>query len=501
MDADERWIQSGQAQGNTDFPCTSRILASFFRLDRRRPSASIGGSNAFGFDLLSPAFIGGSKGLRNLATGIALVLAVAGCASLDPNNVITRQLPSGSTSGALDAPARSDAFDFVWTTVNERYYDPRMNGVDWNAAKEKFRPLALGAANDDEFWDELDRMTGEMKDGHTRVESPKQAALREKSSSVSLGFGGIELDGVLVVSSVNPEGDAWWAGVRSGMTLVSIDGKDALARLRTLRNEVRNSSTAQARERAAVRKLLLGEPGTRAVLVFRRADGSTLAADLERRTLNSPPRVISRRLPSGYGYVRFSEFRQGLQGDIIERVRGLRDTPGMIIDLRGNPGGSLYMVWNIASEFLAEPTVAGRTLTRDGKPITLFFNTIEIMKLEQKIDGRGADAYQGPVVVLVDRGSASGSEMLAGSLQALGRAKVVGETSCGCLLGYFGYAQVPGGGRLAYSEIGFVLSDGRRIEGIGVVPDKQVAITAADLQLGRDRTLEDAEALLATMKK
>jgi carboxyl-terminal processing protease len=90
--------------------------------------------------------------------------------------------------------------------------------------------------------------------------------------------------------------------------------------------------------------------------------------------------------------------------------------------------------------------------------------------------------------------------MLASSLQALGRAKVVGEISCGCLLGYFGYAQVPGGGRLAYSEIGFVLSDGQRIEGIGVVPDKPVAITAADLQASRDRTLEEAEALLTTMK-
>jgi carboxyl-terminal processing protease len=428
-------------------------------------------------------------------------LAASGCASIDPNKVLTRQIPSGPSPAALDASARAEAFDFVWTTVNERYYDPQMNGVDWNAAKVKFRPLALGAANDEAFWEELDRMTGEMKDGHTRVESPRQAALREKSSSVSLGFGVIELDGALVVNSVNPEGDAWWAGVRGGMALVTFDGKDALASLRALRNEVRNSSTPQARERAAVRKLLMGEPGTRASAVFRRADGTTFPADLERKTLNSPPRVSSRRLPSGYGYLRFTEFRQGLQADVIEHVRGLRDTPGIIIDLRGNPGGSLYMVWNIASEFIADPTVAGRTLTRTGKPITVFFNAIEIMKLEQKVDGRGAEAYKGRVVVLVDRNSSSGSEMLAGSLQALGRAKVVGETTCGCLLGYFGYAQVPGGGRLAYSEIGFVLSDGRKIEGLGVVPDKHVPITAADLQLRRDRALEDGEALLAEMAK
>jgi carboxyl-terminal processing protease len=446
-------------------------------------------------------FIGGSHALRTLATGIALALAVTGCASIDPNNVITRQLPTVTAQGPLDAQARIEAFDFVWTTVNERYYDPKMNGVDWNAARVKFRPLALAAPDDDAFWDELDRMTGEMKDGHTRVESPRQAALREQNASVSLGFGVVEIDGALVVSSVNGEGDAWWAGVRSGMTLVSLDGKDALAQLRTLRNEVRNSSTPQARDRAATRKLLLGEPGTRAVVVLRRADGTTFSAGLERRTLNSPPRVSSRKLPSGYGYVRFTEFRQGMQGEVIDRIRALATTPGLIIDLRGNPGGSLFMVWAIASEFFADPVVAGRTLTRDGKPITLLFNTIEIMKLEQKIDGRGVEAYKGPVVFLVDRGSASGSEMLAGALQANGRARVVGETSCGCLLGYFGYAQVPGGGRLAYSELGFVLSDGRRIEGIGVVPDKLVPVSVPDLQLNRDRTLEEAEALLSTMAK
>lgn len=432
---------------------------------------------------------------------VCFALLVAGCASIDPNQVLTRQIPSGAVPASLDNSARIEAFDFVWTTVNERYYDPKLNGVDWNAAKVKFRPIALGAASDEDFWDALDRMTGEMKDGHTRVESPQQAALRDKNASVSFGFGVMELDGVLVVTAVNAEGDAWWAGVRSGMALVRFDGKDAIATLRGLRNEVRNSSTAQAKERAAIRKFFLGEPGTRAAMEFRRVDGTPLAVELGRKTLNAPPRVITRRLPSGYGYVRFSEFRHGLQSDVLDAVRAQRDAPGIIIDLRGNPGGSLYMVWNIASEFVAEPTVAGRTLTRDGKPITLLFGTIGIMKLEQKIEGRGEEAYKGPVVVLVDRGSASGSEMLAASLQALGRAKVVGETSCGCLLGYFGYAQVPGGGRLAYSEIGFVLSDGQRIEGVGVVPDKVVPIKVADLQVNRDRTLEAAETLLATMVK
>jgi carboxyl-terminal processing protease len=85
-------------------------------------------------------------------------------------------------------------------------------------------------------------------------------------------------------------------------------------------------------------------------------------------------------------------------------------------------------------------------------------------------------------------------------MQAAGRAVVAGEPSCGCLLGFLGYARVPGGGELAYSEVGFVMSNGRRIEGEGVIPDYPVNVTLSDLQLNRDRGLEQAQAILATMK-
>jgi carboxyl-terminal processing protease len=85
-------------------------------------------------------------------------------------------------------------------------------------------------------------------------------------------------------------------------------------------------------------------------------------------------------------------------------------------------------------------------------------------------------------------------------MQATGRATIVGRPSCGCLLGYLGYARVPGGAELAYSEVGFVLSNDKRIEGEGVIPDHPVPLRIADLQMNHDRALEEAQALLATMK-
>lgn len=435
---------------------------------------------------------------------LAACLALAGCAAFDPNNVIGRQLGSlepGSNSpvpgrppGPLDATARLAAFDYVWRTIDERYYDAKMNGVDWKAAGERWKPRVLEAPDDDAFWDRLDRMAGELRDSHTRVESPKRAALIAKSESVSLGFSFLPLGDALVVTGVNPESDAWWAGVRPGMTLATVEGEPAKAVYARLRAEGRDSSTEFARHSAASRRLLAGEPDSTAKLGFLRGDGTPLEATLRRTRLSSPPRVTFRKLPSGHGYVRLTAWSQPLEGQMIAAIRELKDTPGLVIDLRGNGGGSGLMVRNVAKQFFKGEVVAGNTLTRTGKPITLAFDLIEVIKLEQKLEGTGL--YAGPVAVLVDAGSGSGSEMFAAILQSQKRGTVVGQTSCGCLLGYLGYADIPGGGKLAYSEIGFRFPDGSRIEGVGVVPDEPVPLDPADLRANRDRVLERAQAVL-----
>ena len=112
---------------------------------------------------------------------LVVAFLLAGCTAFDPHNMIGRQfgeatgIPTepvpGTAAKVLDAAARERAFDFVWTTINERYHDAALNGVDWNAVGRRYRPLALGARDDDAFWNLLDKMTGELRDAHTRVES------------------------------------------------------------------------------------------------------------------------------------------------------------------------------------------------------------------------------------------------------------------------------------------------------------------------------------------
>ena len=434
----------------------------------------------------------------------ATALLASGCASIDPYNIIGRRVPISTVEQSANAtPAvRKAAIDAVWNTVNDHYYRADLNGVDWRAARDKWQPLALSAATDDEFWERLDQMAGELADVHTRVESPKAVAQRNEQQVLSLGLNVRLIDGTLVVLSVNPESDAYWSGVRPGMRLLRIDGKDAATQWQSWALAARKTSSPQAALRMPMRRLnvvaneaIRDSASATFPLSFARVDGSEFDVRLRPKTLSTKPIVTSRVLPSGVGYVRFTSFQESLRGSVLSAIDTLKDTPALVLDLRGNGGGSGAMAEAIVGSFLKTKTVIGRTETRNGKPVTLAFGLVKIASPEASVPGK-PDAYAGKLAVLMDADSASASEATAGALQSTGRGIVVGEVSCGCLLAFLGYAALPGGGELAFSEIGFTNAKGERIEGRGVIPDVAIERKRVDFVEQRDRVLEAAQAAL-----
>ena len=445
---------------------------------------------------------------RIILAAAALAAFLPGCAWLDPHNMLGRQFGEpyppishelAPVSTRLDAQARARAFDFVWQTIWQHYHDASFNGTDWAAVGARYRPIALAAKDDEAFWDVLDKMTGELRDAHTRVDSPARVELRRRDESITLGFSFVERDGRLAITAVNPESDAWWSGVRPGMIVVSIAGEPAVAAYEKLKADTRYDSTERSRHMRAVRRLMTGELGSTLAVRFERADGTQFDTVLSRRKVTVRASESHRVLPSGYGYIRLTQWTVGITTRVLAGLETLKASPGLVIDLRGNPGGSVHAVNRLLERFFPARSEIGGTTTRTGKPVSILFGTVEIIKLKTVIEGR-EDAYRGPVVILVNAGSASGSELFSGVMQATQRAKIVGEPTCGCLLGFLGYARVPGGGELAYSEVGFVMSNGRKIEGEGVIPDHTVVPTLTDLQQNRDRALEEAQEILRTLE-
>src|SRR6185436_4072569 len=189
---------------------------------------------------------------------LAAALLTGGCAAIDPHNILSRGARDANSDFQLNVLGewgRTAAFDFVWDTINQNYVDPNFNGVNWTEAAARYRPLAIGAKSDDEFWNVLNRMTGELRDSHTRVEPPAIVAMRRRQEAVSLGIDIDRVEGKIVVTYVAPDSDAYWAGVRSGMEVVQIDGYPAEQRYAPILTAEREQSTLQAKEKRAFRTM------------------------------------------------------------------------------------------------------------------------------------------------------------------------------------------------------------------------------------------------------
>jgi len=239
-----------------------------------------------------------------------------------------------------------------------------------------------------------------------------------------------------------------------------------------------------------LRDLLYGDTGTEVVVEYLDANDRPQRAILQfapRRDSacaqfdpSLPPacaEIEVRRLVNDIGYLRFSGFLNAVLDGVLQAINDLHDTPALIIDLRGNPGGLYFVRKAIASQLVGTPEVFIRYQYRDG--------------LEEAYLDPVTDAYPGEVVILVDEHSASSSEEFAGSLQALGRATIVGSQTPGrCLVANI--VPLQNGTILVYPFAQTQTPDGRVLENNGVVPDIEVALDRNLLLQGIDTQLEAA---------
>jgi carboxyl-terminal processing protease len=166
-------------------------------------------------------------------------------------------------------------------------------------------------------------------------------------------------------------------------------------------------------------------------------------------------------------------------------VDRLRQSAGIVIDLRGNPGGAGAMAMGVAGHLIDTTATFGTMKLRGG---TMYFRS---NPRRSSTAGERVTPFAGPVAVLIDQLTGSTSEVFAGGLQSLGRVRVFGTTSVGAVLPARA-DRLPNGDILYHAIADFKTADGTLLEGRGVIPDEQVITKRADLLAGRDPVLDAA---------
>ncbi|XOZ33184.1 S41 family peptidase [Halomonadaceae bacterium KBTZ08] len=300
-------------------------------------------------------------------------------------------------------------------------------------------------------------------DPHSAYLEPEAFSQLQESTSGEFGGLGIEVgmeDGFVRVISPIDGTPAQEAGVQAGDLITEIDG-----------TPVKGMSLGEAV------KEMRGEPGTEITLTIGRdGESSPIEVTIERAVIEVDS-VRSRMLEPGYGYVRISQFQQNTGQEFDTAYKELvkthgEDLNGLVLDLRNNPGGVLEAAVAVADSLMDE----GRIVYTKGR--------IESSQLSFEASP-GGKAESVPVVVLVNSGSASASEILAGALQDHRRAVIMGTQS-------FGKGSVqtvmPLGDNhgIKLTTARYYTPDGRSIQAKGIEPDIQVQpAELQDVESGR----------------
>ncbi|MCP4261429.1 MAG: PDZ domain-containing protein [Planctomycetes bacterium] len=387
----------------------------------------------------------------------------------------------------------AECFDKVWEIINNEFWDPNFNGVDWGNARKRYGPKALAAKNHESFAVIINQMLAELKTSHTYYYTKwdplyytLQAALisgdlRENNTTdtsvlekhlprlysshanphrVGIGVVTKQLNGRHFVTAVLTSSPAERAGIVLGDWIVEVNGRP-FHPIRSFENEqghelevtIQRSSSVSSRHKLKVTPVDRKE---------RELFENDTLAHSKKRMSHKGHRFSYIRLWWLLGWKMRGAFEVGLMD---------YDTEGIIIDIRDGFGGSP------ATEYIHPFLKSG-------------LETITLKSISRKRADQYTMAYNIPVIVLINSGSRSGKELLAYYFKKTKRGLLIGERTAGYVSGG-SYKRISEESMLLYCA-SMIVVDGKRLEGVGVEPDIEVPFDIC-LAGGKDIQLERAK--------
>lgn len=469
-----------------------------------------------------------------------------GCTSPSSNEREKAMVASEASRQISEEEALAD-FDRAWELVYETHFDPSFNGVDWVGVRDELRPKAAQASTRREIRAVMQEMLSRLGQSHFGIipssaaePEPEPLAQLQDEDSIQGGHeshkmneqGYREIDvvvphdngdgegnadtgidlrvlgGQAVVSSVRQDSPAAHAGVRTGWVLSAIRGRDVSTMLDQLREAIGENDMGLYAV-SMLKDRLQGREGSSIDLTF--LDGSDQEVEVRVRREPMPGQFVKfgnlppmstnldwervthtndRGEETEIGIIRFNIWMILIAPKFERAMYELRDTDGIIIDLRGNPGG-VGALSSSLSRFIMDKKASLGTITMRGAEMQFNIEPVIVTTWGDELA-----PYTGPIAILQDSGSASTSEVFAGGLQSLGRVEVFGTRSAGMALPA-NMDKLPSGDVLLHAIADFVTSTGARMEHGGVIPDVEVELTRSDLLKGIDSPEQAAKNWIA----
>ena len=386
---------------------------------------------------------------------------------------------SNSFLTITDVQALSDSKQIVldaWVLVNEGYYNPdRFDEIQWKKIRQKTLQKQIDTS--EQAFSAIEEMLKPLEDPYTRVLRPKDYSLLKSSNlgseinGVGLQLGKDEITGKIIVISTLAGSPAEDAGIVSGSFLESVNGESS--------SNLGLANTASK---------LRGEKGSKVLVKISTNEGELKEIDLERRSVDLRP-VRTKRLRDEshtIGYLRITQFSESVPRKIEEALQELseKEVEGIILDLRNNSGGLVSSGIAVADSFLNKKLVV-ETKNRDG--------------IKDSIISQEETSFNGPMVTLVNNGTASASEILAGALQDNERSALIGKQTYGKGL-IQSLKSLTDESGIAITVASYLTPKGNNIQGRGIIPDKILDLTEAkDFGSTEDKWVKNAEIYLSSL--
>ena len=357
-----------------------------------------------------------------------------------------------------------DLYDKAWKLINSEYVDDTMNQQDWQKWRHKYDDVLK---DNDDAYVAIGTMVDSLGDVYTKFLTPKEYKDESESIQGSLKGIGVQIgvkDGKLLVIAPLEDTPGERAGLKSEDEILEINGE----------------STKGITVEAAADKIR-GPEGTIVKLLVKRGSEPPKLYTIERANIEL--KSVSTKAPKlghvddNIGYIRLSSFiSKNAASEFKTALKSYEDKDGIIIDLRSNPGGLLTNAIYIADMFLSSKVIV---------------STVDKYGYKETQKSMSQVTTNQPIVVLINGGSASASEILSGALKDNKRATIVGKKSFGKGL-VQEINKLPDGSALHITIQKYLTPNGTDIHKKGIVPDYVVELTEQDVKEKRDPQLAKA---------